>query len=332
MRIAVIGAGSWGSALAWLLGNKGIEVQLWARDAELIAAFNETHRNPRYLSTIEMPHAITAVHDIAAALYRVDAVVLATPSSAARETARMLLNAGLPASTPLIVLSKGIEHATGMTMLEVLADEMGSRERLAVLSGPNHAEEVARDLLSATLIAAYDEQVARFFQELFVTPRFRVYTSTDVVGVQLCGASKNVIAIAAGVCAALGYGDNTAAMIMTRGLAEISRLVEAAGGLPQTCMGLAGMGDLIVTCTSEHSRNRGFGVALGAGKTLEQYQRETHMVVEGAFACQTIPQLAEQYGVEVPISTRVRSVVWEDCPLDDMIVELMKRPSRPEFY
>jgi glycerol-3-phosphate dehydrogenase (NAD(P)+) len=214
----------------------------------------------------------------------------------------------------------------------VLADELGAAERLAVLSGPNHAEEVARGILSATVVAAYEHDVACFFQELCSTPRFRVYTSSDVMGVQLCGAAKNVIAIAAGVASGLGYGDNTSAMLMTRGLAEISRLVEAASGQPQTCMGLAGMGDLIVTCTSVHSRNRSFGVALAQGQSLADYERSTHMVVEGAFACKAIPQLAERFGVEVPISCRVRDVVWHHSSLQDMITELMTRPAKPEFY
>jgi len=333
MRIAVIGAGSWGSAIAFLLGEKGTEVNLWARNAELVSTINATHHNPRYLAEVQLPNTITATNDLSEALSDTDAVVLATPSSAVRETAHTLAATGLlPQEKPVVILSKGIEHATGLTLLEVLADELGCRERLAVLSGPNHAEEVARGILSATLIAAYENQVACFFQEVFATSRFRVYTSSDVTGVQLCAASKNVIAIAAGIAAGLGFGDNTAAMIITRGLAEISRLVQAAGGQPQTCMGLAGMGDLIVTCMSKHSRNRSFGVALAQGKTLEEYQRETHMVVEGAFASQTIPRLAKACDVEVPISNRVHDVIWEDRPLDDMITELMERPFKSEFY
>jgi len=332
-QIAVIGAGSWGSAIARLLGAKGFEVRLWARDASLVAAINETHRNPRYLADAELPLTLTAVNDLSLALDDAQAVVFATPSSVVRDMAHTIASGALLAQdTPLVMLSKGIEHSTGKTLLEVLADELGAQERLAVLSGPNHAEEVSRDILSGTLIAAYDERVAFFFQDLFTTSRFRVYTSTDVVGVQLCGASKNVIAIAAGIAAGLGLGDNTAAVLMTRGLAEISRLVEAAGGSPQTCMGLAGMGDLIATCASVHSRNRSFGAALSEGKTLEEYEKSTHMVVEGALACRTIPQLAKKLGVEMPISSCVYDVVWEGRPLGDMITELMERPAKPEFY
>jgi len=332
MRIAVIGAGSWGSAIARLLGEKDIEVSLWARSPELALIVNETHCNPNYLSGVALPLSVVATSDLALALDGAQAVVLATPSAAARQMAHSLAASPMTPDTPLVILSKGIEYATGMTLLEVLADELGSPERLAVLSGPNHAEEVARDILSATVIAAADEQTACFFQDVFATPRFRVYTSTDVLGVQLCGASKNIIAIAAGIASGLGFGDNTAAMLMTRGLAEVSRLVEAAGGLPQTCMGLAGMGDLIVTCTSPHSRNRSFGVALSSGITLDEYERTAHMVVEGAFACRSIPQLARKHHVEMPISNMVYDVVWEGCPLDEMITALMERPAKPEFY
>ncbi|MCL1890823.1 MAG: NAD(P)-dependent glycerol-3-phosphate dehydrogenase [Coriobacteriia bacterium] len=333
MRIAVIGAGSWGSAVARLLGTKETEVNLWARNPELAQEINETKSNPRYLSGVAFPQAVTATSDLAEALNGAEAVVFATPSKTVREMAHTLAsNNLLKQDTPAVILSKGIEHETGLFLLDVLADELGNKERLAVLSGPNHAEEVARDFLSATLIAAYNEHVARYFQEALTTPQFRVYTSTDVTGVQLCGAAKNVIAIAAGVIAGKGLGDNTMAMIITRGLAEISRLVEAAGGLPQTCMGLAGMGDLIVTCTSEHSRNRSFGVALAQGISLEEYERTAHMVVEGALACRTIPQLAKKYDVEMPISNRVYDVVWGKQQLDDMIVDLMERPAKPEFY
>ncbi|MDR2714885.1 MAG: NAD(P)-dependent glycerol-3-phosphate dehydrogenase [Coriobacteriales bacterium] len=333
MRIAVIGAGSWGSAVARLLGTKETEVNLWARNPELAQEINETKSNPRYLSGVAFPQTVTATSDLAEALNGAEAVVFATPSKAVREMAHAIAsNNLLTQDTPTVILSKGIEHETGLFLLDVLADELGNKERLAVLSGPNHAEEVARDFLSATLIAAQNEEVARFFQEALTTPQFRVYTSTDVTGVQLCGAAKNVIAIAAGVVAGKGLGDNTMAMIITRGLAEISRLVEAAGGLPQTCMGLAGMGDLIVTCTSEHSRNRSFGVALAQGISLEEYERTAHMVVEGALACRTIPQLAKKYDVEMPISNRVYDVVWGEQQLDDMIVDLMGRPAKPEFY
>ncbi|MCL2756782.1 MAG: NAD(P)-dependent glycerol-3-phosphate dehydrogenase [Coriobacteriia bacterium] len=333
MRVTVIGAGSWGSAIARLLGTKDINVKLWARSPELVATINETHSNPNYLSGVALPPSVVATNELALALADTEAVVLATPSAAVREMAHTLASQELISSdTPLVILSKGIEYSTGLTLREVYADELGSVDRIAVLSGPNHAEEVARDILSATVIAATDELIASFFQDLFVAPHFRVYTSPDVLGVQLCGAAKNIIAIAAGAAFGLGFGDNTAAMLMTRGLAEISRLVEAVGGLPQTCMGLAGMGDLIVTCTSPHSRNRSFGVALASGISITEYERTAHMVVEGAFACRSMPQLARKYEVEMPIADQVHDVVWEGRPIEDMITSLMVRPSKPEFY
>jgi glycerol-3-phosphate dehydrogenase (NAD(P)+) len=231
----------------------------------------------------------------------------------------------------VITLSKGVELSTGMLGIEVLGEVLGAAGRLAVLSGPNHAEEVARGLPSATVIASRNHGTALFFQELFAAPYFRVYTSTDALGVQLCGAAKNIIAIATGMAAGKGFGDNTAALIMTRGLAEISRLVTSLGGEQVTCMGLAGMGDLVVTCTSKHSRNRSFGVAVAQGRTLEDYERETHMVVEGALACKSVTALAAKHGIEMPISEVVRHILWDKAPIDEIIEELEGRPLKREF-
>jgi glycerol-3-phosphate dehydrogenase len=211
-------------------------------------------------------------------------------------------------------------------------EHQGPHERLAVLSGPNHAEEVMRGIPSATVVASLSQDTADFFQALFATPAFRVYTSRDTIGVQLCGAAKNIIAIACGLAAGMGFGDNTTAMLMTRGLAEISRLASRLGGDPLTCMGLAGMGDLIATCTSTHSRNRAFGLELAKGGTLEAYQTRTHMVVEGALACKTVTDMARAHGVEMPISMVVRNVVWDQQPLDQALASLIERSFKPEFY
>ncbi|MDR3053651.1 MAG: NAD(P)-dependent glycerol-3-phosphate dehydrogenase [Coriobacteriales bacterium] len=333
MRIAVIGAGSWGSAVAWLLANKGHSVSLWARDAALVATLNETHKNPRYLSDSELPASVVATTQLDQALNHAESVVLVTPSAATRAIAQKLAATGcLGTDVPLVLLSKGIEGGTGLLLLDVLEQELGNPARLAVLSGPNHAEEVALGIPAGTVIASSGQDTAVWLQELFSTPAFRVYTSADVIGVQLCGAAKNIIAIAVGMSAGLGYGDNTAAVIITRGLAEISRLVSKVGGEQLTCMGLAGMGDLIATCMSRHSRNRGFGLALAQGMTLEQYEQQRHMVVEGALACKAVCDLARTQGVEMPISEQVRSVVWEAQPLDAMIWKLLDRSSKPEFY
>ncbi|MDR0888306.1 MAG: NAD(P)-dependent glycerol-3-phosphate dehydrogenase [Coriobacteriales bacterium] len=346
MNVAVIGAGSWGSAVAWLLGNKGCDVRLWARDDELVASFNANHRNPRYITDANMPDCVVATTSLEDAFgfcdgktssQRADAVVLATPSHAVRDMAKRMtefIGADAPgASMPLVILSKGAERDTGELLLDVLADVLGNSSRLAVLSGPNHAEEVSKGVLSATVIASNDDSIAAMFQQTFQAKTFRVYTSTDTIGVQLCGAAKNIIAIAAGVAVGRGYGDNTLAMLMTRGLAEIARLVTACGGQGQTCMGLAGMGDLIATCTSAHSRNRSYGQALAkTGETVASYQERTHMVVEGAYAARSITKLAREHDVEMPIAEQVLRAVWDGGDVDAMIAGLLGRPAKPEFY
>ncbi|MCL2340004.1 MAG: NAD(P)-dependent glycerol-3-phosphate dehydrogenase, partial [Actinomycetia bacterium] len=285
--VAVIGAGSWGSAMAWMLGQQDRPVQLWTRTATAAAEFNASHQNPRYLPGVSFGQKITATADLAAALADAAAVLLVTPSTALADTARSLA-CWLPASTPVVILSKGLEPLHQGFLSQTLADQIGHPERIAVLSGPNFAAEVARGIPTATVVAAAQPACAGYFQQLLATAAFRVYLSADLTGVQLCGATKNIIAIACGLSRGLGFGDNTAALLMTRGLAEIARLVTALGGQAQTCMGLAGLGDLVATCTSEHSRNRGFGQELAAGGTLASYQQRTHMVVEGAEAARAV--------------------------------------------
>jgi glycerol-3-phosphate dehydrogenase (NAD(P)+) len=314
-----------------LLGTKGTDVNLWARSRELADSFNLTHRNPRYLKDIMFPPTVIANDSLEEVLADTEAVVFVTPSAVVGEMAERMAPY-LNATTPLVLLSKGIELTAGTLLLDVLAARLGNSERLAVLSGPNHAEEVTRAAPSATVVASLSSETAEFFQTLFATPTFRVYTSTDTVGVQLCGAAKNIIAIACGLASGLGFGDNTAALLMTRGLAEISRLVSKLGGESLTCMGLAGMGDLIATCTSPHSRNRAFGLELAQGGTLAAYQERTHMVVEGALACRSVTNLAQTHGVDMPISMVVRNVVWEQQPLGDAFASLIERSFKPEFY
>ncbi len=331
MAITIIGAGSWGSAVAWLLGNKGYDVRLWARDARLVEQFNSTHSNPRYLNDVVFPPNVIAYTSLEKAISHAEAVVLAMPSAAVRDMA-LRLAPYIGGGMPVLLLSKGVERESGMLLLDVLEQVLGGHDRLVVLSGPNHAEEVARGILSATVVASSSAATAGFFQDLLGTPVFRVYTSPDVTGVQLCGAAKNIVAIAVGASVGVGFGDNTTAMIMTRGLAEISRLVTCMGGDPLTCMGLAGMGDLIATCTSRHSRNRSFGLALAQGESLSDYEGQTHMVVEGALACIAVTDLARHHGVEMPIGSAVRRAVWDGVPLDDIVEELTGRPSKPEFY
>jgi len=330
-KIAVVGAGSWGSAVAWLLGQKGLTVNLWARDTELVNHINTEHRNLRYMTDLEFAPTVSASDDLAAVISDAESVVLVTPSMAMAEIA-WRLKPLVGEFIPMIILSKGIDPESGMLLDQTLAGIVGNRSRIAVLSGPNHAEEVSKGIFSATVVASSDEGCALYFQELMATSFFRVYVSRDTIGVQLCGAAKNVVAIACGMAAGLGMGDNTQAMLMTRGLAEIARLVEAAGGEQITGMGLAGMGDLVATCTSVHSRNRGFGLELARGGSLESYQLKTHMIVEGAMAARTVTETAQRLGVEMPICEQVRSVIWDSQPLNEAINALINRVSKPEFY
>ena len=330
-KVAVIGAGSWGSAVAWLLGTKGISVALWSRDVELVESLNATHTNPRYLNDLVFPETVVADSNLFSVLSEAESVMLVTPSMALAEIA-IQLKPLLADDVPVAILSKGLDPTSGTFLDETLAKIIGYPKRIAVLSGPNHAEEVCKNIPAATVVASVAESCALYFQELMATPTFRVYVSADTIGVQLCGAAKNVVAIACGLAAGLGFGDNTQAMLMTRGLAEIARLVEATGGDSLTCMGLAGMGDLIATCTSEHSRNRGFGLELASGGSLTSYQERTHMIVEGALAARTVLDLAARYNVEMPICEQVRSVVWDEQSLNQALAALTNREFKPEFY
>lgn len=332
MRAAVIGAGSWGTALSQVLANNGHEVRLWARKQEVADAINETHRNPRYLSHATLSERIEATSSFAFALDGAEAVVVVTPSATMRETAESLAPY-LGEQTPLVICSKGVEEGTGLVPTEVFTEVVGGPQRLAALSGPTHAEEVIEGMPSATVIASIDEATAATFRDLFATDSFRTYTSADVIGVELCAAFKNVIAIAVGVSYGMGFGDNTAAVLITRGLAETSRMVVACGGDAITCMGLAGAGDMVVTCMSQHSRNRRFGEQYVArGKTLADFEAETHMVVEGAIACKTLAVLEERSGVELPITDAIRALVWGDMTLDVAKDLVFDRPLTTEFY
>lgn len=331
MRISVIGAGSWGTAVSWLLGGNGHQVRLWSREPEIAEGVNANHHNPVYLPEVVLPESVFATPDIGEALEGAEAVVMVTPSIGVRATAEAM-KPHLDESTPVVILSKGVEQDTMMLMTEVLADVFGNNARVAGLSGPNHAEEVSKGVPSATVVAAYDDDVARLFQDAFMTPFFRVYTNTDVVGVELCGASKNIVAIAAGMCDGLGYGDNTKATLMTRGLAEMSRLGAALGANPLTYMGLAGMGDLIVTCTSQHSRNRGLGELVAKGGTMQDFYEKTHMVAEGAVACISVAELGEREGVELPITHMVKQVLYEGLDPKEAGALLMGRAARDELH
>ncbi|GAB4285508.1 MAG: NAD(P)H-dependent glycerol-3-phosphate dehydrogenase [Coriobacteriia bacterium] len=331
MRIAVIGAGSWGTAVSWLIGSKGIDVSLWAREPEIAEGINTGRHNPLYLPNVHVPPSVTAYPDIEQALRGAEGVVFVTPSHGVRGTAESM-RAVLPADTPVISLAKGVEEGTHMRMTEVLEDVLGNRDRLAALSGPNHAEEVSRGIPSATVVAAHAEPIAKLWQDVFMSPAFRVYTNPDIVGVELGGASKNVIAVAAGMSDGAGYGDNTKATLMTRGLAEMSRLGRALGANPLTYMGLAGMGDLIATCTSKHSRNRALGEWVARGGTVEGYAEKTHMVAEGARSAISVHELAQSVGMELPITHQVRAVLYEGADVSSAGSLLMGRSATDELH
>ncbi|MBM6774150.1 NAD(P)-dependent glycerol-3-phosphate dehydrogenase [Olsenella profusa] len=329
--IAVIGSGSWGTAMAGLLAPRAGEVRLWCRDPRLADVVNATRSNPRHLTDYVLPENVRATADAADALEGTQVVVLAVPSAYLRGVCSDVAPS-VPCEVPVLVLTKGVELGTHALMLDVAAEELGGRERVAVLSGPNHAEEVCLGKLSAAVLASESAEVALRLQGLLVNPSFRVYVSQDVTGVEVCGAVKNVVAIACGAAAGLGAGDNTLAVIMTRGLAEIGRVSAALGGDPLTPMGLAGMGDLVATCTSRHSRNRTFGEALAAGESLESFEARTRSVVEGARAASSVLALARAHDVEVPITGAVHAVLHEGAQIGETIEALLDRRPKDEFY
>ena len=330
-KVAVIGAGSWGTAAAGLVSNNSERVVMWARRSDAADSISNEHRNPHHLSGCLLPSNICATTHPEEASREAQAIVVAVPSSYLRQT--MGDFRGLIArDVPVVVLTKGIEPATHLLMTDVVSDALGGASRVAALSGPNHAEEICRRLVSAAVVASEDEEVSRLFQGLFSDSCFRVYRSLDLRGVELCAAIKNVVAIACGVCAGRGLGDNALAVLMTRGLAEMGRFVSACGGLPMTCMGLAGMGDLVATCTSRHSRNRSFGEALANGQTLEAYESSTGMVVEGARAALSVWELARGRGVEAPISSAVHAILYDGLSLEEASRALLERTPHEEFY
>lgn len=332
MKVALIGTGSWGTALAQVLGSKGIDVFMLARHSDVAQSITEHHRNPRYLSEFDLATTISAYTTPDVVFDRADAIVLVTPSAYVRSTVGKYASY-IDEDTPIAICSKGVEAKTGLLMTEVVSEEAGNADRCVVLSGPTHAEEVIIGQPSAVVVAGSNPEAALSIRDLFATDRFRTYISDDPVGVELCGAFKNVIAIAVGISYGMGYGDNTAAAVITRGLAEMSRMVVACNGEAITCMGLAGAGDMVVTCMSRHSRNRRFGQDyVAAGKTLSDFESDTHMVVEGAIACKTLDVLAKKHNVDLPLTTAVRDIVWGDSDIRELARSLFMRPLTNEFY
>ena len=330
-KVAVMGAGSWGTTLAKVFADAGSEVHLWARRPELAEAINTTHINPDYLPGLELPSGLIAASDAAAALDGSAIVIFGVPSQTLRSNLEKWAPL-LPADSTLVSISKGVEAATLKRMSEVIADATGVDEsRIAVLSGPNLAKEVAEEQPAATVIACTDEERAKAVQHAAAAPYLRPYTNTDVIGAEIGGACKNVIALACGMASGRGLGNNTLATIITRGLAEITRLGVALGADPFTFSGLAGMGDLVATCSSTLSRNRTFGYRLGQGGTLEEAKAATNgQVAEGVISSDSIFRLAQQVGVEMPITQAVYGVCHRGVDVEDMIVALMGRSKKSE--
>lgn len=330
-RIAIIGAGSWGTALAIILAGRGNKVCLWARDSALVSEMRSTRRNPRYISDMVAPDELDITDDLELAVAGAGIVVMAVPSHVMRAAAVDLAPL-VPEGTALVSLAKGLEDITFKRMTEVLAEEIpGCAASVAALSGPNHAEEISIGIPTATVVASVDKAVAERLQMAFVTPNFRVYTNPDVVGVELGGAIKNVIAVAVGVSDGLGYGDNTRAALMTRGLAEMTRLGVTMGANERTFSGLSGLGDLIATCTSRHSRNRAVGERLGKGESLESILADMRMVAEGVRATKTVYELSLSVGVELPIAKMLYLILYEGRDVTTGVSALMERDVTDEL-
>ena len=329
-KVAVMGSGSWGTAFAMVVCDAGNEVTLWARRPELAAKINSEHRNPDYFPTIPLPESLVAVSDPDQAMAGADFVVLAVPSQSLRSNLALWR---IPESAIVVSLAKGVEVGTGLRMSEVIA-EAGRIEpsRIAVVTGPNLAREIAERQPSASVVASVSSATASALQAACHTPRFRAYTNTDVIGCELGGATKNVIALAVGMAVGLGLGANATASVITRGLAEISRLGQALGADPYTFSGLAGLGDLVATCSSPLSRNRTFGEELGKGRTVAEITASTRQVAEGVKSCVSITELAAEHRIEMPIVENVAAVVAGELTAVEMITALMSRSAKPERY
>jgi glycerol-3-phosphate dehydrogenase (NAD(P)+) len=330
-RAAVLGAGSWGTTFAKVLVDAGCDTTLWARRPEQAEAVNQEHRNEAYLPGVSLPVGLHATSDPAQAVAGADLVAFVVPSQTFRHNLAEWAPA-LPADATLVSLMKGIELGSLKRMSEVLVEVAGcDPAQVAVVSGPNLAREIALEQPTATVVACADAQRAEAVQRACSTPYFRPYTNDDVVGCELGGALKNIIALACGTCEGMGFGDNTIATIITRGLAETARLGAALGANPMTFAGLAGLGDLVATCASPLSRNRSFGERLGRGETLEQAQAATHgQIAEGVKSCRSVLELADKVGVDVPITRAVEAVCYRGGSLQDMGRALMARSMKSE--
>lgn len=332
-KVACIGAGSWGTTVAGLAAQNGNDVVLWCRRPQLAEQINEFSVNEDYLPGIRLAEGLRAVSDIEEAMDGAEVCVMGVPSHGWREILQ-LITKRLSDVEAVVSLTKGLEVETNLRMSEVLQQECPDfpAERFAMLSGPNIAREIARRMPAATAIGCSHEKRAELLQDIFHQPYFRVYTNTDVIGCELGGAIKNIVAIAAGIADTMGFGDNAMAALMTRGLAELTRLGIKLGGQPLTFSGLAGIGDLIVTCVSKYSRNRRVGKELGKGRPIDDVIAEMNMVAEGVKTCRPILALGQKADAWMPITEGVVSVIYEGKTADEMVVDILSRGPVPETY
>lgn len=328
MNICTIGSGSWGIALSMLLTDNGHNVTIWSRSPEEVTEINDDHTAKRYLPEIVIPSEIKATSNIEEAIKNSEIIILAVPSTAIRECSKMI--SSLLDNQIVVNVAKGIEAGTLKRLSKVMEEELPREQRIAVLSGPSHAEEVARKLPTVVAVSSKDEEVREIVSSAFMNEYFRVYPNSDLIGVEIGGAVKNVIALCAGVSDGLGFGDNAKAGLITRGLAEIIRLGVKMGGKPETFYGLTGIGDLVVTCASRHSRNHRAGELLGQGYSLEETLKKVNMVVEGVNSAKSVLELGKEYSVELPITEQACEVLFNGKEPRIAVLELMKRDKKNE--
>lgn len=328
-KIGVLGGGSWGTALAMVLANKGYEVTMWLRNKEQAEEMNKTRMNEKYLPGTVLPSNLKVISDLEEAIKNKNALVLSMGTHGIRDVLEKAK--GFIEPNQIIVnVSKGIENGTLLRISEIVESIIPS-SKYAILSGPSHAEEVCKDMPTTLVSASKDKDVAEYIQDLFITPTFRVYTNPDVVGVELGGSLKNIIALGAGISDGLGYGDNTKAALMTRGISEMARLGEKMGADISTFSGLSGIGDLIVTCTSMHSRNRRAGILIGKGMKVEDAIKEVGMVVEGIKTTKSTYELSKKYNIDMPITEEIYKVLYEGEDVSGSVLNLMVRDKKHEM-
>lgn len=328
-NITIIGAGSWGTAIAVLLSGKGMDVRLWARDNELIESIRNTRENSVYLPGVTLKKNIYVSSDIEYCCSGSEVIIIAAPSHAMRDICGQIKESSSKKQI-IVSLAKGIENLTLLRMSEIINELMPENE-VAVVSGPSHAEEVARGIPTAVVASSQKREVAEYIQDIFMSPLFRVYTNPDIIGVELGGALKNIIALGAGIIDGLGLGDNTKAAVMTRGIVEMARLGESLGASRNTFTGLSGIGDLIVTCTSIHSRNRRAGIAIGQGKSVEEVLGSTKMVVEGIRTTKSACLLAKRQNVDMPITQEIYNLLFDKSDIRNSVMNLTMRSKTHEM-